>query len=114
MIRHHTIKNKENEICPVKIDRVDAEIQAYTHTHTHTRTHTHTHIHIIQTFFQKQCILIPNASENNYKMFLQQLKKLLSQSFLYEEEKKMVSTQPNGLAHILPDLYFSISYFYTY
>ena len=30
---------------------------------------------------------VPNTSENNNNMFLQQLKELLSQSFLYEEVK---------------------------
>ena len=54
----------------VKIDQVEAEIQAYTHTYIHT------------DIFEKPCILIPNTLENNYNMFLQQLKKLLSQSFL--------------------------------
>ena len=39
------------------------------------RTHAHTHI------FQKPCYWYPHTSENNYNMFLQQLKKLLSQSF---------------------------------
>ena len=55
--RNHTKKNKENETCPVKIDQVEAEI-----------------------IFKKPCILIPNTSKNNYNMFLQQLKKLLSQN----------------------------------
>ena len=32
--------------------------------------------------FWKPFILIPNTLENNYNMFLQQLKKLISQSFL--------------------------------
>ena len=32
--------------------------------------------------FQKSCILVPNTSDNNYNMFLQQLQKLLSQNFL--------------------------------
>ena len=40
LTRNHTQKN---ETCPVKIQRVEAEIQAYTHTLTHTHTHTHTH-----------------------------------------------------------------------
>ena len=71
-------KNEENENSPVKIDRAGAEIQAHTHTYTHTHTHTYASIHI----FQKSCILIPNTSKNNYNMFLQELKKLLSQSFL--------------------------------
>ena len=62
-----TQKNAKNETCPVKIDRVEAEMQAYTHTHTHTHIHTY--------IFQKPCILIPNTSKNNYNMFLQQLKK---------------------------------------
>ena len=64
-----------------------AEIQAYIRTRTQTRTHARTHArtHTTHTYiFQKSCILIPNTSENNYNMFLQ-LKKLLSQSFLYEE-----------------------------
>ena len=78
MTRHHTKKNEENETCPVKIDRVEAEIQAYTHTHTHTRTHTHTHTHthtpIHTDTFKKSCILIPHTSENNYNMFLQHSK----------------------------------------
>ena len=86
MTRHHTKKNEENDYYPVKIDRVEAEIQAYTHTQTRTRTrthtHTHTHTHIRPDIFQKSCILIPHTSENNYNMFLQQLKKLLSQSCL--------------------------------
>ena len=44
MTRHHTKKkNKETETCPVKIERVEAEIQAYAHAHTHTRTHARTH-----------------------------------------------------------------------
>ena len=37
-----TQKNEENENSPVKIDRVEAEIQAVTHARTHARTHTHT------------------------------------------------------------------------
>ena len=64
----HKKKNKKNETCSVKIDRVEAEIQAYTHT----------------DIFQKPCILFPNTSENNYNKFLRQHKKLLSQSFLWE------------------------------
>ena len=52
---------------------------------THTRTHARTHADI----FQKPCIFIPNTSENNYNMFLQQLQKLLSQSFLLEEAISM-------------------------
>ena len=39
------------------------------HTHAYT-TYIHRHI------CQKPCILIPNTSENNYNMFLQQLKKI--------------------------------------
>ena len=46
------------------------------------KKHTHTHTYIHTYIFQKPCILIPNTSKNNYNMFLQQLKKLLSQSFL--------------------------------
>ena len=56
----------------------------HTHTHAHTRTHTHarTHTQSIHTdIFQKQCILIPNTSENNYNMFLQQLKAKLYIAF---------------------------------
>ena len=68
---------------PAKIDRVKAEIQA--HTYTHSPPHTHTHIHTV--IFEKPCILISNTSEYNYNMFLQQLKKLLLQSFLYGEAK---------------------------
>ena len=43
-----TQKNEENENSPVKIDQVEAEIQAYTHTHTrtHARTHAHTHTRV--------------------------------------------------------------------
>ena len=37
LTRNHTKKNKEDETCPVKIDRVEAEIQAYTLTHIHTQ-----------------------------------------------------------------------------
>ena len=46
-----TQKNKEKVTCPVKIDRVEAEIQAHTrvhahtHAHAHTRAHAHAHVH---------------------------------------------------------------------
>ena len=42
-----TQKNKENDTCPVKIDRVEAAIQAYTHTHTHRHIHTRTHVELL-------------------------------------------------------------------
>ena len=45
LVLKFTQKKEENENSPVKIDRVEAEIQAYTHTHTRTHTHTHTHTH---------------------------------------------------------------------
>ena len=68
---------------------------AHTHTHTHTLTHslthTHTHTHIHTEIFQNQCILIPENSKQNYNMFLQQLKKLLSQSFLQEEAIMLIT-----------------------
>ena len=52
------------------------------------RARTHTHASIHTDIFQKPCILILNTLENNYNMFLQQLKKLLSHNFLEEEAKK--------------------------
>ena len=58
------------------------------------RIHTHTYIHT--DIFQKSCILIPHTSENNYNMFLQQLKKLLPQSFLQEEAKNLYHIQVIG------------------
>ena len=54
-----TQTNEKNVTCPVKIDQVEADIQAYTrtdtHTHTHTypHTHTHTHTHIHSDIFPK-------------------------------------------------------------
>ena len=68
------------EIKEARSDRIPWR-RVYTHKHTHIRTHIHTDI------FQKPCILISSISENIYNMFLQQLKKLLSQSFLQEKAK---------------------------
>ena len=63
---------------------------AHTHARTHARRHAHTYTHtfVYRDIFLKQCILIPNTTENNYDIFLQQLRNLLSQSFLQKESKK--------------------------
>ena len=91
MTRHHTKKkkNKKSETSPVKNNQVEAEIQAYIHTHIHT------------DIFQKSCILIPNTTKNNYNMFLQQLKKLLSRSnkvilCLTNNNVLKMNSRPNG------------------
>ena len=88
LTRHHTKKTKK--MITQRLKSTEQKLRSrriHTHTHTHTRTHarTHAHTHIHTDIFQKSCILIPNTSENNYNMFLQQLKKLLSQSFLQQE-----------------------------
>ena len=77
---------KQKRIGPIKKRIFDPPSHTHTHTHphphTHTHTHTYTHTHIHTDILKKSCILIPNTSENNYNKFLQQLKKLISQSFL--------------------------------
>ena len=59
-------KNKENEIYPIKIDRVEAEIQAYTHTHTFIQTFFKNHVFSFLTPRKTIITCFYNNSKNYY------------------------------------------------
>ena len=83
-------ENEENENSSVKIDRVEAEIQAYTHTYTHTSIQTFFKSHVFWFLIPRKTIItcFYNNSKNLYHKASSRRKQnifLQSRPWIYEQ-----------------------------